>query len=149
MEWQREQTQMEDYTRSYLCGCCTKRDGHCKYFTFSREKQYWIFLMSGPSDSATSGSGSSRKALTNSSNLNTRTETRICRDFLITYQSWNQCHIPCYSPSPSHLAQAQSIGTPAVKIYIWVVLLMFKMWVRSKQTIYFNLCSSSTGLACW
>lgn len=52
-----------------------QRETPVVYITFSREKQYWIFLMSGPNESVMSGSGSSRKALTNSSNLNTRTHT--------------------------------------------------------------------------
>lgn len=69
---------MEDSTKSYACG-------HCTLITFSKEKQYWIFLMSGPIDSATSGSGSSRKALTSSSNLRMQTETLKCKDFLISY----------------------------------------------------------------
>lgn len=69
--------------------------------TLNREKQNWILLMSGPSNSVTAGSGSSRKALTHSSNLQMYTHTHthsvefknvflFCLKLKENYLHWHQ-----------------------------------------------------------
>lgn len=84
-----------------------------------------------------------------------------------TYGNWNQCHIPCLSLS--HFAEAQSISTQAVSIYIWGVLQIFnnvglvKANYLPKLVFHFhwtgllinyvsvspNIGSSCFGTGCW